>query len=183
MIWLTTMGSDGTPQPTPVWFLWDGDNLWISAFSETGNVQQSTWIAKTVRQALLDELMSLRTIEVVSPETSAKDTAALVVEAKKAGAELVSLATLCREADLISIHAPLLATTRGMIGAREMAQMKDRVILINCARGGIYDEAALVEALKNGRIAGVALDVFAKQPTIFHPLSRQMPSPSWKNVT
>jgi D-3-phosphoglycerate dehydrogenase / 2-oxoglutarate reductase len=84
--------------------------------------------------------------------------------AKKAGAELVDLATLCREADFVSVHAPLLASTRGMIGAAQFALMKKTAILVNTSRGPLVDEAALVEALKAGRIACAGLDVFAAEP-------------------
>lgn len=67
-------------------------------------------------------------------------------------------------ADVVSIHAPLNDRTRGLIGARELAQMKPSALLINVARGGIVDEAALAAALDAGRLAGVALDVFAHEP-------------------
>ena len=84
--------------------------------------------------------------------------------AKKAGTELVGLPTLCREADFISVHAPLLPSTRGMIGAAQFALMKKTAILVNTSRGPLVDEAALVEALKAGRIACAGLDVFAAEP-------------------
>lgn len=74
------------------------------------------------------------------------------------------LAELLRWADTLSIHAPLNDRTRGMIGATELAAMKSSAILINVARGGIVDEAALAEALDKGAIAGAALDVFTKEP-------------------
>ncbi|MBI3125982.1 MAG: phosphoglycerate dehydrogenase [Candidatus Tectomicrobia bacterium] len=71
---------------------------------------------------------------------------------------------LYREADVITLHVPLTADTRGMIGARELAMMKRDAILINTARGGVVDEAALAEALRQGRLGGAALDVFQKEP-------------------
>lgn len=83
---------------------------------------------------------------------------------KKAGAELVSLDTLCRESDYISLHAPVLPSTRGMIGAAQFGMMKKTVILINTARGPLIDEKALIDALKTGKIACAGLDVFEKEP-------------------
>ena len=67
-------------------------------------------------------------------------------------------------ADVVSIHAPLNDRTRGLIGARELARMKPSALLINVARGGIVDEAALAAALDEGRLSGAALDVFAHEP-------------------
>ena len=67
-------------------------------------------------------------------------------------------------ADYITVHTPLTKETRGIIGEKEIAKMKEGVRLINCARGGIIDEKALVSALKNGKIAGAAIDVYEKEP-------------------
>ncbi len=72
--------------------------------------------------------------------------------------------------DIITIHTPKNAETIGMIGKDEIAKMKDGVILINCARGGLYDEDALVEGLTSGKIAMAGIDVFNKEPAIHHPL-------------
>lgn len=74
------------------------------------------------------------------------------------------LTELLGRADIISIHAPLNDRTRGVIGAPELSVMKRSAILINVARGGIVDEAALAEALDRGSIAGAALDVFSHEP-------------------
>lgn len=71
---------------------------------------------------------------------------------------------LLRTSDVVSIHAPLNERTRGLIGARELQLMKPSAILINVARGGIVDEAALAAALDAGTIAGAALDVFRREP-------------------
>jgi D-3-phosphoglycerate dehydrogenase len=80
--------------------------------------------------------------------------------------EPVSLPQLLRESDVVTLHVPLDATTRGMIGAREIAQMKNSAILINAARGGLVDEQALHDALVNGRLAGAACDVFSHEPPV-----------------
>jgi len=80
------------------------------------------------------------------------------------GVRLVSLEELLGQADFVSIHCPLTEKTRGLIGARELALMKPDAYLLNTARGGIVDEDALYDSLKNRRIAGAALDCFAQEP-------------------
>lgn len=80
------------------------------------------------------------------------------------GVRLVNLEELLGQADFVSIHCPLTEKTRGLIGARELALMKPDAYLLNTARGGIVDEDALYDALKNHRIAGAALDCFAQEP-------------------
>lgn len=82
--------------------------------------------------------------------------------------ERSALPSLLREADFVSIHVPLTVETRCLIGAGELAQMRPKAILINTARGPIVDEAALVDALRHGTIAGAGLDVFEREP-ILHP--------------
>ncbi len=72
--------------------------------------------------------------------------------------------------DIITIHTPKTKETIGMVGSKEIAKMKDGVILINCARGGLYDEDALLEGLKSGKIAMAGIDVFNKEPATSHPL-------------
>ncbi len=85
--------------------------------------------------------------------------------------ELLPLAEVCARADFLTVHTPLTAETRGIIGARELASMKPNARIINCARGGLVDESALYTALKEGRIAGAALDVFEQEPPpADHPL-------------
>jgi D-3-phosphoglycerate dehydrogenase / 2-oxoglutarate reductase len=87
------------------------------------------------------------------------------------GVERVDIATLCAESDLISLHAPLTSETRHVIGAAELARMQPTTILVNTARGGLIDEAALVDALRSGRIFGAGLDVFEQEPPpTDHPL-------------
>jgi D-3-phosphoglycerate dehydrogenase len=92
-------------------------------------------------------------------------------QAQRLGVQLAELDELLREADVISLHLPLTDATRGLIGAARLAIMKPTAVLLNVARGGIADETALVEALKAGRLAGAALDVFEKEPLpADHPL-------------
>lgn len=74
------------------------------------------------------------------------------------------------KADYVTLHVPLNDETRGMIGRAQLAKMKDGVRIINCARGGIVDEVALAEAIRSGKVAGAALDVFESEP----PKSREL---------
>ena len=84
--------------------------------------------------------------------------------AQKLGAELATLDELFARADIITVHTPLTAETKGLIGKASLAKCKDGVLIINAARGGIVDEAALGEALASGKVAGAALDVFVEEP-------------------
>lgn len=72
--------------------------------------------------------------------------------------------------DYLTVHTPLTSETKGLIGREELEHIKPGARLINCARGGIYDELALVEGLKSGKLAGVALDVFLEEPCTDSPL-------------
>ena len=90
--------------------------------------------------------------------------------AAKIGVELVELPELLRQADFVSLHVPLMPATRSLIGFAEIAQMKPGAMLINAARGGIVDEAALHAALVDKRLAGAALDVFEEEPPTGSPL-------------
>ena len=87
------------------------------------------------------------------------------------GIRLLGLPDLLAQADYISVHTPLNEETRGLIGAREFQQMKTSAYIINCARGPIIDEPALVSALQGGQIAGAGLDVMEQAaPPSDHPL-------------
>jgi (S)-sulfolactate dehydrogenase len=79
-------------------------------------------------------------------------------------AEKVTLDELLARADVVTVHCPLNAQTRGLIGAAEMRNMKKGAVLINSARGGIVDEPACAAALKSGHLGGAALDVFDYEP-------------------
>ena len=81
------------------------------------------------------------------------------------GIRFMDLDELLRTSDVVTLHAPLTPETRGLIGAEALRAMKPTSVLINTARGGLVDEAALVEALRTGAIAGAGLDVFEKEPT------------------
>ncbi|MEN5083506.1 hydroxyacid dehydrogenase [Bosea sp. TWI1241] len=81
-----------------------------------------------------------------------------------AGVERLDLDALLATSDVISIHLPLTPETRGLIGEAAFAAMKPDAVLVNAARGGIMDETALVAALKAGRLAGAAIDVFEQEP-------------------
>ncbi|PYI85128.1 MAG: hydroxyacid dehydrogenase, partial [Verrucomicrobia bacterium] len=86
------------------------------------------------------------------------------VRAEALGVTLIDLDRLCREADYISLHVPLLPETHHLIGAKELGLMKTGAILINTARGKVLDTQALLTALNEGRIAQAALDVFEEEP-------------------
>ncbi len=91
--------------------------------------------------------------------------------AKEMGVELMpTLEALLVQADFVTIHLPRTADTEGLIGERELSLMKESARLVNTARGGIVDEAALAKAIEDGRLAGAALDVFAEEPTTESPL-------------
>jgi D-3-phosphoglycerate dehydrogenase len=85
-------------------------------------------------------------------------------EIEACGASAVSLTELYARSDFITLHVPLNDTTRGMINAQTLAQMKPGVRLLCAARGGVIDEAALLQALQSGQVAAAGLDVFAKEP-------------------
>jgi phosphoglycerate dehydrogenase-like enzyme len=91
-------------------------------------------------------------------------------EVRALGATPVDLAELMTR-DVISIHTPLTPETRNLIGAAELARMHPSAIIVNTSRGGIIDEAALVDALKSGSIGGAGIDVFEQEPPLAdHPL-------------
>ena len=83
---------------------------------------------------------------------------------EKVVAEKVSLDRLLETADFITVHTPHTDETRGMIGAAEIEKMKDGAVALNIARGGIYDEAALADALNRGKLSGAAIDVYQDEP-------------------
>ncbi|MCL4765964.1 MAG: phosphoglycerate dehydrogenase [Hyphomicrobiaceae bacterium] len=90
--------------------------------------------------------------------------------AMELGVEKVELDDLLQRADFITLHTPLTERTRRIIDARALARMRPTARIINCARGGLIDETALAEALRSGRVAGAALDVFEVEPARESPL-------------
>jgi D-3-phosphoglycerate dehydrogenase len=90
--------------------------------------------------------------------------------AAQLGVKLVSLEELLRVSDFISIHLPKTPETLGLIGAKELQLVKPELRIVNAARGGIVDEQALADAIREGRVAGAAFDVYAKEPCTDSPL-------------
>jgi len=86
------------------------------------------------------------------------------------GVTLADVDTIIEKADVITVHVPLNKATRGIIGPHNIGKLKPGVMLINVARGGVYDEAAVAQALVDGKIAGAAFDVFEKEPPVDSPL-------------
>jgi D-3-phosphoglycerate dehydrogenase len=86
------------------------------------------------------------------------------------GVELTDQETLFGTADVVTVHVPLTRATRGLIGTQTLARMKPGALLLNVARGGVVDEAAVADALREGRLAGAAIDVFAAEPPAGSPL-------------
>ncbi len=94
----------------------------------------------------------------------AHDAVVSEARAESLGVKLVTLDELLKRSDFVTLHTPLTPQTHGLIGARELALMKPGARIVNCARGGLVEEAALLAALESGRIAGAALDVIADEP-------------------
>jgi len=86
------------------------------------------------------------------------------------GVTYADLDTLVHKADIVSLHLPLMPQTKNIIDAKRIAAMKTGAVLINCARGGLVDEAALAEALKAGRLSGAGIDAFSQEPPVGNPL-------------
>ncbi len=91
-------------------------------------------------------------------------------KADKMGVQKVELEELLARADFITLHVPLTDQTRNILSAENLAKTKPGVRIINCARGGLVDEAALAELLKSGHVAGAGFDVFAEEPATSNPL-------------
>ncbi len=96
--------------------------------------------------------------------------------AERLNVELVPLEEVFRRADFLTLHMPLTPETRGLVNAERLALLKRSAYLINCARGGIVDTAALVDALQSGRLAGAALDVYEQEPLPADSALRGLPN-------
>jgi len=94
------------------------------------------------------------------------------------GVKLVSLEELIRYADVLTVHTPLNDETRGMITAEHFEKMKDGIIVINCARGGIIKEEAILQALESGKVTGAAFDVWSKEPPDTDTLKKLIAHPN-----
>ena len=86
------------------------------------------------------------------------------------GVTKVELDELLAQADFITLHVPMTDKTRGILNAENLAKTKKGVRIVNCARGGLVDEAALAEAIKSGHVAGAGFDVFEVEPATESPL-------------
>jgi D-3-phosphoglycerate dehydrogenase len=106
----------------------------------------------------------------IEMDVIAFDPVVSVERAELFNVELVSIEELLERADFVTVHVPLVESNRNLIGARELARMKPGARLINTARGGIVDEAALAVALESGRLAAAASDVFVTEPPGDNPL-------------
>jgi D-3-phosphoglycerate dehydrogenase / 2-oxoglutarate reductase len=117
-----------------------------------------------IPRALNEKLQSLKMNVIVSDPYVSDE---IMIERN---AEPVSLEELCRRADIISVHAPLTDSTKGMIGKAQFELMKDGVKIVNTARGPVIDEAAFIDALKSGKVSAAALDVLENEPiSVDHP--------------
>ncbi|MCM2334110.1 MAG: phosphoglycerate dehydrogenase [Anaeromyxobacteraceae bacterium] len=129
-----------------------GKTLGVVGIGNIGSILVDRCLAMKMRVLAYDPF--------ISPEAAAR-----------LGVTLTDLEGIWREADAISLHVPLTDQTRNMINATTLARMKRGAVLVNCARGGIVDEAALAAALASGHLGGAALDVFdAEPPPASHPL-------------
>jgi D-3-phosphoglycerate dehydrogenase len=124
-------------------------------------------IGKAVaRRALAFEMRVLATDPDLTPE-----------QASEAGARQSGLDELLSQAAVVTVHTPLTDQTRGMLGARELALLHPGAFVLNVARGGIYDEQALADALASGHLAGAAVDVYSSEP--MPPAIRCAAHPTW----
>jgi D-3-phosphoglycerate dehydrogenase len=117
-----------------------------------------------IGQAIADRARALEMLVLASDPYVTAEQAALH------GVELRALPDLLAAADVVTVHVPLTRATRGLIGAEALARMKPSALLLNVARGGVVDEAAVAEALAAGRLAGAAFDVFEHEPPAGTPL-------------
>lgn len=150
----------------------------ISLLRKVDQTQQRCREGKT-KDGLIGNLLCGKTVGIVGAGAIGKRTAALckafgcrVIAYNRSKVQdpsidgQVTLDELLEQADVVSLHCPLTPQTKGLIGERELAKMKKSAILINTARGGVVDTAALASALNQGEIAGAACDVFDMEPPL-----------------
>lgn len=150
----------------------------ISLLRKVDQTQQRCREGKT-KDGLIGNLLCGKTVGIVGAGAIGKRTAALckafgcrVIAYNRSKVQdpsidgQVTLDELLEQADVVSLHCPLTPQTKGLIGERELARMKKSAILINTARGGVVDTAALAAALNRGEIAGAACDVFDMEPPL-----------------
>ncbi len=118
----------------------------------------------------IGSLVGMRARRGLKLDVIGHDPATTTQAASQLGVRLVSLDELFTRADIITVHTPLSSETQGLVGDRAFEMMKDGVIIVNCARGGIVDETALLKALESGKVAAAALDDFASIPPGASPL-------------
>ncbi|MBO4872709.1 MAG: phosphoglycerate dehydrogenase [Lachnospiraceae bacterium] len=158
--------------------------LMLSAFRRIPyvdkTVREGKWIRKNMRAEC--QMLNGKTIGLLGIGNIAKKVARMVSgfdpkeiiyydirpltpeQEEALGAHYVSFEELCRRADVLSVHVPLMPATKGMIGEEQFNTMKPNMILVNTARGGVVNEKALIKALKEGKIYGAALDTFESEP-------------------
>lgn len=144
-------------------------SLLRGAYASTEQVAAGDW----PRQSLIGRELGGRTLGLIGYGAIARQTAEraralgmdiIAFDPFVSGPEIVPLDDLLARADVISLHVPLTEDTRHLIDAAALARMRCDAVLINAARGGVVDEAALADALRDGQIGGAALDVFEVEP-------------------
>jgi glyoxylate reductase len=142
------------------WTRWQWDLLWgHDVFGKTLGIIGFGRIGRAVARRALGFGMRVLYQDAVAADPATE---------RELHAARTDLATLLRESDFVTLHTPLSPETRHLINAESLRTMKKTAYLINAARGPVVDEAALVQALEEGRIAGAGLDVFEEEPTV-HP--------------
>ena len=141
-----------------------------AAFFSTRAVEAGTWPRQTLSQGreVAGKVMGIVGYGNIGQLTARKAEAlgmrVTSYDPQVAAASTRDLGLLLAEADVVSLHIPLTPQTRGLIGREQLGRMKREAVLINTARGGIVDEAALATMLREGRLGGAALDVFENEP-------------------
>ncbi|HEU5110181.1 MAG TPA: phosphoglycerate dehydrogenase, partial [Micromonosporaceae bacterium] len=137
--------------------------------SSFGGVELSGKTVGVVGLGKIGQLFAQR-MAAFGTELIAYDPYVSAARAAQLGIDLVSLDELLARADVISIHLPKTPETKGLIGADALARTKPGVLIVNAARGGLIDEAALADAVRSGHVGGAGIDVFVTEPTTASPL-------------